>query len=1161
VQLKEGSGLEYLAARVLKVPEKTLRSANLPSAKDWKELPEKLSEMGLPAEKAKKIVESGRNAKDLSPETVQEAAAILLLDQALRKAPAGPAAIEEVKREGPLAKAEEKGPRETPGREAVKEAAGYLEERLGKGAAGMEERRKLIKEALADLQARSFEEALTANPELDETLLAEQHLGCALGQATEEKAESCALFNEALGQPDPKAIPKPKPPFDQELQEAFDSCYGQSHARCGDLTLDLKGGTITRTTKNEDGTTTQETLEPDGTRRVAVLNEKGRLQSLVAYDKEGNAVSETQVAYGSDSSSERRTRNLLNGGESLERYDSEGRLIASESRDKGGRLSSRMECAYRPAEPTLQETPKGSSQAQEALPRKIPEEIRQRGSVLQQRPSRKEPGCTQTSYDSDGSYSISELGEDFGLKGYLNYDKDGKVLSETTIVKNKDGSQVLTTRRPDGGSVKEFRDKNGRTRKYTSYGKDGKPFSETEYHYGREGEVSIHTKDLLKGTTTIEHRDGKGRSLAYSRFDKAGKRLSRTVFSYAEDGGVSLLTKNADGTSTVERRSKDGKTTEYAMFDADGKETATTSYAYDSEGKKTSETTTYDDASKLAVAYGPHGPISKVQFGPDGQELARTTLAYGPDGRKNSEETQYADGRKSVTKTRPNGVREVSWAYPDRTSFEESYDQNGALTKRSVYNDGRLQYTMTITQDPKEGTEVATLYPDGSRVVERRDLEGRVLKREAFGKDGKPLPGNEEELCLSLECRQARSHETQVPAGPLGEGEEGPVLGQRPPSRGLRPVPGQGVGVPGEEGGSADGGLAHAYRPPKADLPPTLDFEKKGLPFGEGFPRDLVGIPGEAEGPKSPRPEEARGRPASGVEILAKKDEKEKESAAGPEEPAKEERVAGGPATAQGLAKSGRREESPELAEFMARREGLEVAPGAAEVLVKEGLAEAEPGKAVEPAKGSRREGPGKAEDPAKEAKGEKPLEKAEQAAKQEGPGKAPAKAEDPEEALERLLEYYAGKDLKNFLDLIEAGISAEAQGFSLEKLKGQAVAEFSHLQWIRFRHEIVSSSFDPEKPTAELVVKWTRTVKFSSGEAWRLADQTAKLVFSSTEGKGWRLSHLGKTAPFPVSSNSDGSFIVWEGQGLIDDKLVKKSRVVRKGRLLPPAKEEGKGS
>ncbi len=164
-------------------------------------------------------------------------------------------------------------------------------------------------------------------------------------------------------------------------------------------------------------------------------------------------------------------------------------------------------------------------------------------------------------------------------------------------------------------------------------------------------------------------------------------------------------------------------------------------------------------------------------------------------------------------------------------------------------------------------------------MVERRDQSGNRIDRIAYGKDGKPIPGGEEQFCLSLECRQASSHEGPIspsrpPAeeAPAAEGarpeepafDEGSYAKGSPPGAGALPgaLPAPGrrlspprppehgiIRVPEEpalgEALPMAGGAPHApgeppagehpmagkgYEPPRVELPPSLEAELKAPP-------------------------------------------------------------------------------------------------------------------------------------------------------------------------------------------------------------------------------------------------------------------------------------------------------------------------------------------
>ncbi len=81
---KPGSGLYPLAAKALKVPDSVLKGAHREQAKSWEELKAALLEFGVDQSKAAEVIASAQG-KGLSPGTLQSAAAMIRLDEALEQ--------------------------------------------------------------------------------------------------------------------------------------------------------------------------------------------------------------------------------------------------------------------------------------------------------------------------------------------------------------------------------------------------------------------------------------------------------------------------------------------------------------------------------------------------------------------------------------------------------------------------------------------------------------------------------------------------------------------------------------------------------------------------------------------------------------------------------------------------------------------------------------------------------------------------------------------------------------------------------------------------------------------------------------------------------------------------------------------------------------------
>jgi len=140
-------------------------------------------------------------------------------------------------------------------------------------------------------------------------------------------------------------------------------------------------------------------------------------------------------------------------------------------------------------------------------------------------------GTETTTYNPDGSHSVSARDEVYNNLYKKDYDSTGKLVTSTEYRYDVDGSDlgyVQEEYKEDGSRIQTEVDENYHTTGSRTYDSSGALISEVEYRYDENGKQTrtILTTYYYDGSYTIIEKDGSGKVLSEKTYDADGNRIN-----------------------------------------------------------------------------------------------------------------------------------------------------------------------------------------------------------------------------------------------------------------------------------------------------------------------------------------------------------------------------------------------------------------------------------------------------------------------------------------------------------------------------------------------------------------------------------------------------------------------------------------------------------
>lgn len=277
--------------------------------------------------------------------------------------------------------------------------------------------------------------------------------------------------------------------------------------------------------------------------------------------------------------------------------------------------------------------------------------------------------------------------EDGSSRTTVAVDKDNNFVSETTVVKNDDGTSDVTVRDENGEKTYENVERSSEVKP-----EDVVAEMREEEQKSQEPWTEAPKTNEDGSVTTVEH----------STNDKGQSITTTTTTNVDNSKKVDVVVRDENGHQvsheTVNYNS-DGKKTSREVSTRENGNTTTTIEEYDSDEKVTKTTTvTQNGGTKTTTT--SEGMI-ETEIVETENDKKTTTTKYSPDGRKLSTQETINKGDKQYTlliKYDEKG-KEIG-----RTKQYAEYDENGNLKKLTTYEDGKT----TIQEFNEDGTVTTT---------------------------------------------------------------------------------------------------------------------------------------------------------------------------------------------------------------------------------------------------------------------------------------------------------------------------------------------------------------------------------------------------------------------------------------------------------------------